>query len=49
VNNFDGFEEITLAIFGTTTALIWLLTYLEQTLDVEHKQKKNRRPRHPGP
>jgi hypothetical protein len=49
VNNFDGFAEIALAIFVAITALIWLLTYLEQTLDVEHKQKKNRRPKHPGP
>jgi hypothetical protein len=49
VNNFDGFAEIALAIFVAITALIWLLTYLEQTLDVEHKQKKNRRPRPPGP
>jgi len=31
VNNFDGFAEITLAIFVAITALIWLLTYLEQT------------------
>jgi hypothetical protein len=49
VNNFDGFVEITLAIFVAITALIWLLTYLEQTLDVEQKQKKNRPPKPPGP
>jgi hypothetical protein len=49
VNDFYEFAEIALAIFVAITALIWLLTYLEQTLDVEHKQKKNRRPRPPGP
>jgi hypothetical protein len=49
VNDFDEFAEIALAIFVAITALIWLLTYLEQTLDVEHKPEKNRPPRPPGP
>jgi hypothetical protein len=36
VNDFYEFAEIALAI----TALIWLLTYLEQTIDVEHRSEK---------
>ena len=49
MNDFDEFAEIALAIFVAITALIWLLTYLEQTLDVEQKLEKNRLRRPPGP
>jgi hypothetical protein len=49
VNDFDEFAVIALAIFIAITALIWLLTYLEQTLDAEHKPEKNRRCGRPGP
>jgi hypothetical protein len=45
VNDFDEFAEIALAIFVAITALIWLLTYLEQTLDVEHQPEKDHRSR----
>lgn len=49
MNDFDEFAEIALAIFVAITALIWLLTYLEQTLDIEQQPEKNRPPRPPGP
>ena len=40
MNDFYEFAEIALAIFVAITALIWLLTYLEQTIDVEHRSEK---------
>jgi hypothetical protein len=32
MNDLDEFAEVALAIFVALTLLIWLLTYLEQTL-----------------